>query len=347
MADNITVPGTGEALAFDEIGGIKHQRVKMQHGADGSATDVSSASPLPVSNASLPLPTGAATSANQASEQTLTGAVTETAPASDTASSGLNGRLQRIAQRLTSLIAQIPAALGQATMANSLAVTIASNQSAVPVSGTVTVNALPAGTANIGDVDVLTLPAIPAGTNNIGDVDVLTEPATAADNAASLPAVVKVMAGWDGTNVQAVKTDSDGNLQVEFGSAQSVTISGGIETAPSTSGGLLASRLISAASTNATSVKASAGQVYGGLAYNLNAAVRYLKVYNKASAPTVGTDTPVLTIPIPPTSGVLIPGERHGVAFATGIAFALTTGYADNDTASVGAGDCIINLLYK
>lgn len=36
--------------------------------------------------------------------------------------------------------------------------------------------ALPAGTNNIGDVDVLTLPALPAGTNNIGDVDVLTLP---------------------------------------------------------------------------------------------------------------------------------------------------------------------------
>jgi hypothetical protein len=33
------------------------------------------------------------------------GSLTETAPASDTASSGLNGRLQRIAQRLTSIIA--------------------------------------------------------------------------------------------------------------------------------------------------------------------------------------------------------------------------------------------------
>lgn len=32
--------------------------------------------------------------------------------------------------------------------------------------------ALPAGTNNIGDVDVLTLPSLPAGTNNIGDVDV-------------------------------------------------------------------------------------------------------------------------------------------------------------------------------
>lgn len=40
--------------------------------------------------------------------ETLTGALTETAPATDTASSGLNGRLQRIAQRLTSLLAVTP-----------------------------------------------------------------------------------------------------------------------------------------------------------------------------------------------------------------------------------------------
>ena len=65
---------------------------------------------------------------------TLTGAVNETAPANDTASSGLNGRLQRIAQRLTSLIGLLPAALGQQNMAGSLSVAIASNQSVIPVS---------------------------------------------------------------------------------------------------------------------------------------------------------------------------------------------------------------------
>lgn len=51
------------------------------------------------------------------------GALTETAPASDTASSGLNGRLQRIAQRITSLIALLPTALGSAAASASLAVT--------------------------------------------------------------------------------------------------------------------------------------------------------------------------------------------------------------------------------
>jgi hypothetical protein len=39
------------------------------------------------------------------------GGLTETAPGTDTASSGLNGRLQRVAQRLTSLIALLPTAL--------------------------------------------------------------------------------------------------------------------------------------------------------------------------------------------------------------------------------------------
>lgn len=74
-----------------------------------------------------------ATEATLAAAATLYGAVTETAPASDTASSGLNGRLQRIAQRLTSLIALLPANLGQKTSDKSIAVTVASDQSALTV----------------------------------------------------------------------------------------------------------------------------------------------------------------------------------------------------------------------
>ena len=62
MVDN-TVLNTGsggDTIASDDIGGVKHQRVKVQHGADGSATDVSAASPLPVDQQSA-LPTGANT----------------------------------------------------------------------------------------------------------------------------------------------------------------------------------------------------------------------------------------------------------------------------------------------
>lgn len=66
--------------------------------------------------------------ANQAIVDPLLGALTETAPASDTASSGLNGRLQRIAQRLTSLIAATPASLTDTQL----------RATPVPISGTVT-----------------------------------------------------------------------------------------------------------------------------------------------------------------------------------------------------------------
>lgn len=66
----------------------------------------------------------------QSAQNTLIGAVTETAPASDTASSGLNGRLQRIAQRITSLIALIPTSLGQKASAASLAVVLSTEQEA-------------------------------------------------------------------------------------------------------------------------------------------------------------------------------------------------------------------------
>lgn len=73
--------------------------------------------------------------ASDDSSLALLGAVNETAPATDTASSGHSGRLQRIAQRLTSLIALVPASLGQKAMSASMAVVVASDQAAIPVSG--------------------------------------------------------------------------------------------------------------------------------------------------------------------------------------------------------------------
>lgn len=56
------------------------------------------------------LPAGAAISSLQSTLNGLVGALTEGAPGTDTASSGLNGRLQRIAQHLTSLLGRFPAA---------------------------------------------------------------------------------------------------------------------------------------------------------------------------------------------------------------------------------------------
>ncbi len=94
--------------------------------------------------------TGVATAANQSSELTLVGAVNETAPASDTANSGLNGRLQRIAQRLTSFIALFPASIGQKAKAAALAVTLASDEDSLALLGAVTETAPATDTASSG-----------------------------------------------------------------------------------------------------------------------------------------------------------------------------------------------------
>lgn len=79
---------------------------------------------------------GAGTSATAArvvvaSDDALIGPVNETAPASDTASSGHNGRLQRIAQRITSLIALLPASIGLKASAGSVSVTVANDDAVI------------------------------------------------------------------------------------------------------------------------------------------------------------------------------------------------------------------------
>lgn len=60
MADNVAVTAkvlaalqlTETTVAADEIGGVVYQRVKATFGADGTATDVSAADPLPVEQTS-------------------------------------------------------------------------------------------------------------------------------------------------------------------------------------------------------------------------------------------------------------------------------------------------------
>ncbi len=103
MADNVTLPGTGGVVSTDDVGGVQFQRVKIDIGGDGASVPLLPGSAAAAS--SLPV-TGST------EDVARVGIVTESAPGTDTASSGLNGRLQRIAQRLTSLIALVPTALG-------------------------------------------------------------------------------------------------------------------------------------------------------------------------------------------------------------------------------------------
>lgn len=49
MADNTTLSAMtgGDVIGTDDVGGVKYQRIKVGHGADGSYTDASATAPLP------------------------------------------------------------------------------------------------------------------------------------------------------------------------------------------------------------------------------------------------------------------------------------------------------------
>jgi hypothetical protein len=102
----------------------------------------------------------------------------------------------------------------------------------------------------------------------------------------------------------------------------------------------------SAATTNATLVKNAAGNLYSLSASNIGAAARYLKLYNKATAPVPGTDTPVLTIKLPADSVTVLEWGAVGLRFATGIGLAITAGAADADVAAVVAAEVKVNASY-
>lgn len=116
-----------------------------------------------------------------------------------------------------------------------------------------------------------------------------------------------------------------------------------------TTGGVTPNKTISAATTNSKNIKASAGMIYFIHTSNINAAVRYLKLYDKATAPTVGTDVPVWTLAIPGNAagaGFVMP-IPVGLVFTTGIGIGITTGSADADVGAVAASDIIVNIGFK
>lgn len=104
-------------------------------------------------------------------------------------------------------------------------------------------------------------------------------------------------------------------------------------------------KLISAATTNATLVKTGPTTISMLTGSNTNAAVRYLKVYDKATAPTVGTDPVAYTFVLPGATtgaGSNVPLARE-LNLIRGFGLALTTGVADTDTGAVALNENIIN----
>lgn len=96
--------------------------------------------------------------------------------------------------------------------------------------------------------------------------------------------------------------------------------------------------LVTAASTNAAIIKASAGTIFSIAISNPTATPAYVKFYNKTTAPTVGTDIPILTVPVLATSTQVLAFGQLGIRPTTGLGIAVTAGPLATDTAVAVAG---------
>lgn len=118
-----------------------------------------------------------------------------------------------------------------------------------------------------------------------------------------------------------------------------------IATVSTASSSTLPYTVNSAATTNAASIKASGANLYGMSIMNASAATKYVRFFNKASAPTMGTDVPIMVVAVPATSSKeieYVPAMRFG----TGLAVAITGGAAATDSTAVAAGDVQLMVSY-
>ena len=194
MADNLTAPATGAVLATDEVGGAHVQRIKPTFGGDGTATDVSSANPLPV------VQEGAATEAKQDASNTLLTAIRD-ALGDDPTAAGLAAVVNALADNATGAdIATIVAALAGTLTVDGSAVTQPVSADALP---------LPTGAATSAKQDTNT-----AAINKLGSAkrwfpitpDGNTDLATIPDAVYVGGAGDVVLKGSDGTNATFAAT---------------------------------------------------------------------------------------------------------------------------------------------
>ena len=105
----------------------------------------------------------------------------------------------------------------------------------------------------------------------------------------------------------------------------------------------------SLATTNAALVQTGTSGLCALWASNIGAAAAFVKLYNKATTPTVGTDVPEMIIPVAaavagvPGVAEISPGF-NAYRFPLGLGIAITGAVADSDTTAVAAGQVKVKL---
>ena len=386
MADNVIAPATGAIFATDDVGGVQFPRSKITLGADGvDGGDISAANPMPVSAAALPLPTGAAT---QATLATVAGTVyNHNAPFTDgspgmlvlgkrrdsdstaVADGDLNtfnmdeeGRLKVSSKPasypdITGDITAIQATIGTPVAGGTVAgdVSRASNVMVFCTGTFAGINCTFEGSLEAtGDTNWFAVQAVRSNANTIELVTgaISAQPAYAWE--LSVNALkrfrVRATARTSGTQSWRFVQGTYATEPIPAAQASATQAVSGTVTATVTPPAPTTPYFLnSAATTNGALILTGTSSVHSIWITNEGASPAYVKLYNKATAPTVGTDIPEMTIPVPAAaSGV--PGVANpnigfiAFRFALGLGIAITRNAVYTDTTAIGAGEVKVKL---
>lgn len=361
------------ALAVGDIGG-PYNPVDSTHPLPVAIENAS----LAITAAALPLPAGAAT------EATLAGisGTDATGISQPAGGAGIRGWLSGIYQAITGILrAKLYDAGGTNAAAVSAAGAVKVDGSAVtqPVSGTVLVSNSGFATTQSGAWTVAVssvagaIAATQSGAWIVSSTGTTTIGGDVASGATDSGNPVKV----GGVFRQALPTfadgqrgdlqlDSHGNLKTvlqngtlaaditqvnatAISTAEGASDAGTTRVSLGSDAGLLTFSKLSTADTNLNTIKASAGTLFRLEAFNTGAAVAYLRIYDKGTAPNPATDVPKrrYTIPAGTTGAGFVVEYLKGRPFANGIAYDITGGVSDTDTAAIAAGQVVLNADYK
>jgi hypothetical protein len=168
----------------------------------------------------------------------------------------------------------------------------------------------------------------------------------------------------DGTNVRTPYADASGIQRVSvMDGAIAVTQSGTwtvqpgntpntspwiVAEVPTSTDGLTMNSAVVSAITSGSLLKGAAGKLYSISGFNTAAGALYLRLFNKATAPS-SADTPVLRFVIPGnTAGAgFVYNIPPGAAFSTGIGWRISSGLIDSDATANADNQGYVNFMYK
>lgn len=198
--------------------------------------------------------------------------------------------------------------------------------------------------------------ATPAGTNLIGSVTLGTgtNSVGAITNLFALDATITARLGTLGQKAMAgsapvvvasdqgaipVSAALNGGTATVFLAAGSQAIGSLVASSTGLSGATYAPYYVTATAAAGQVIKGNPGNVFQITAWNTDTQPAFLKLFNKASAPTMGTDSAVWEAMVPAGGSISVSFADVGLSFGTGIAVGFSGAQGAKDATALNAAN--------